>query len=144
MTVEENLSLVRRYFAECVSGATGPDQPHALAVVDELLSPDFVMSYNTQTDADAVGGREQHKEFLVGHARRFPDDHWTVEALVADEETVACQWRFEATDPETGNSVDVRAADFFTVRDGRLVELRRFLDFESFEQQLRPAHEASA
>jgi len=103
----------------------------------ELLSVDFVMSYNNETDAEAARGRERHKEFLVRHARNFPDDHWTVEALVADEEMVACQWRIQATHAETGNPIDVRAADFFRVRNGRLAELRRFLDFESLDQQRR-------
>jgi ketosteroid isomerase-like protein len=130
--IEQNLSLVRRYFAECVSGASGPDQPRALAVVDELLSPDFVMSYNNEANAEAVRGREQHKEFLVRHARTFPRDRWTVEALVAAGGTVACRWHFEAAHAETGNHVEARAADFFRVQDGRLAELHRFLDFESF------------
>jgi ketosteroid isomerase-like protein len=61
-----------------------------------------------------------------------------VQELVADAETVACRWRFQGNHAETGNAVDVLAADFFTVRNGRLAELRRFLDFQSFEQQLRP------
>ena len=138
MSTEQNVSLVRRYFAECVSPASGPDQEQALAVVDELLSPDFVMFYNNDTDAEAVHGRARHKKFLARHARNIPDDTWTVEALVADEETVACRWRFQGTHAETGNAVDVRAADFFRVRDGRLAELRRFLDFESFGRQLQP------
>ena len=138
MSTEQNVALVRRYFSECVSGASGPDQHHALAVADELLSADFVMFYNNQTDAEAARGAERHKEFLVEHARAFPDDRWTVEALVADEETVACQWRFQGNHAKTGNAVDVRAADFFTVREGRLSEVRRFLDFESFGRQLGP------
>jgi ketosteroid isomerase-like protein len=71
---EQNHSLVRRYFAEAVSGATGPDQQRALAVLDELLTDDFVMFYNSETDADAMRGRERHKEFLAGHARTFPED----------------------------------------------------------------------
>jgi ketosteroid isomerase-like protein len=138
MSTQQNLSLVRRYFTECVSGASGPDQHRALAVVDELLRADFVMFYNNETDAEAAHGRERHKEFLVEHARTFPDDHWTVEALVADEEMVACQWRIQATHAETGNPIDVRAADFFRVRNGRLAELRRFLDFASLGHQERP------
>jgi ketosteroid isomerase-like protein len=138
MSTQLNLSLVRRYFTECVSCASGPDQHRALGVVDELLSVDFVMSYNNETDAEAAHGRERHKEFLVEHARNFPDDHWTVEALVADDELVACHWRIQATHAETGNSIDIRAADFFRVRDGRLAELRRFLDFESLGHQERP------
>jgi ketosteroid isomerase-like protein len=136
MSIEDNLSLVRRYFTECVSGAGGPDQAAALAVVDELISSDFVMLYNNETDAEAMRGRDRHKEFLVEHARNFPNDDWTVETLVANEETVACRWRIQATHARTGNRVDVRAGDFFRVRDGRLAELRRFLDFKSFERQM--------
>jgi ketosteroid isomerase-like protein len=137
MSTEENLLLVRRYFTECVSGASGPDRQRALAVVDELLTSDFAMFYNSDAGAAAMRGPERHKEFLVEHARNFPEDNWTVEALVANHGTVACQWRIEATHAKTGNRIDVHAADFFHVRNGRLAELRRFLDFKSFEGQLR-------
>ena len=137
-TVDSNAALVRRYFGECVSAATGPHQSVAMALVDELLTADFVMLYNSQPDDEASRGRERHKAFLIQHARRFPDDRWTIEALVAGQDLVACQWRFEASQPPPGRRIDVRAADFFKVRDGRLAEVRRFLDFESFEQQVQP------
>jgi ketosteroid isomerase-like protein len=136
---EKNSALVRRYFADCVNGAGGPNAQRALALVDELLNADFVMFYNNQTDAEATRGRERHKEFLTRHARSYRDDQWTVEGLVADEETVACRWRIQATHAETGNRIDLRAADFFVVRSGRLSELRRFLDFDALNQQKRPA-----
>lgn len=138
MSAPENASLVRRHFTESVSGASGPDQPRALAVLDELLSDDFVMRYNNETDAEATRGRAGHKQFLARHARNLPDDTWTIEVIVGDENTVACLWHFQGTHARTGNQVDVRAADFFSVRDGRLAELRRFLDFKSFEAQLEP------
>jgi ketosteroid isomerase-like protein len=134
--VDANAALVRRYFGECVSAATGPHQSIAMALVDELLTADFVMLYNSQADDEANRGRERHKAFLIQHARSFPDDHWTIEALVAGQDLVACQWRFEANQPLPGGRIDVRAADFFKVRAGRLAELRRFLDFESFQKQI--------
>ncbi len=137
MTAEQNAALVRRYFEECVSGVNGPDRDHALLSLDELLTDDFVMYYNNDTDAEAAAGRERHKEFLVAHALHYPDDHWTVEEIVADEEAVACWWRIVANHAETGNPIDVRAADFYRVRDGRLAELRRFLDFRSLDHQRR-------
>jgi ketosteroid isomerase-like protein len=137
MSAEENASLVHRYFEECVSGASGPDQTSALALVDELLSSDFLMFYNNQTEAEAVRGPERHKEFLVEHAKWFPDDYWTVKALVADEDMAACRWRIQAKYATTGNPIDVRAADFYRIRDGRLAELRRFLDFKSLDRQTR-------
>jgi len=144
LSAEQNASLVRRYFEECVSGASGPDQQRALAIVDELLTDDFVMFYNNETDAEAARGRDRHKKFLIDHARHFPDDHWTIEALVADGEIVACQWRIQSNHARTGNRIDVRAADFFRVRDGRLAELRRFLDFTSLGQQIRAPSAARA
>jgi ketosteroid isomerase-like protein len=136
--VDSNADLVRRYFDECVSAGTGPHQDVAMALLDELLTADFVMLYNSQADDEANRGRERHKAFLVDHARRFPDDRWTIEALVAGQDLVACQWRFEANQPSPGGRIDVRAADFFKVRAGRLAELRRFLDFESFDKQVHP------
>ena len=137
MSVDENIALVRHYFADCVSPASGPDQANALALVDELMTSDFVMFFNNDNDGQAAHGRNRHKAFLVAHARDYPDDTWTVEAIVADADVVACRWRFEGTHAATGNHVDVRAADFFEVRNGQLAALRRFLDFEGFHDQLR-------
>src|SRR5215218_6638200 len=117
MSREQNSALVRRYFEECVNRVNGPDRNRALAIVDELLVADFTMYYNSDTEPAATPGPEGHKEFLVGHAESLPDDHWTIEALVADGSTVACVWHFRSSHAETGNRVDVRAADFFTVRD---------------------------
>ena len=143
MSAEQNATLVRRYFDECVVGASGPEPARALAVVDELLTDDFVMFYNSDTDEEATRGRERHKEFLVAHVQAYPDDHWAIEALIAGDEVVACQWRMQATSARTRNPIDVRAADFFQIRDGRLSELRRFLDFRSLNRQARrPASQA--
>ena len=139
MSAEQNVAIVRRYYEECANDYGDPDKKRALAVVDELLSPDFAMSYNNESDAEAVRGKEQHKAFLVGHTRAFPGERWTVEGIVADERTVACRWRIQATHAETGNPIDLRAADFFTIRDGQLAELRRFLDFQTLAEQTQPA-----
>ena len=139
MPAAENAALVRRYFDESVNEASGRGQDRALAVLDELLTDDFAMAYNNDTDAEAARGRDRHKDFLVEHARAYPNDHWTVEELVADDDVVACHWRIQATYAETGNPIDVHAADFFNVRDGRLAELHRFLDFRSLKRQQRAA-----
>jgi ketosteroid isomerase-like protein len=135
-SADQTITLVRRYFAECVQPVGGPERAAALAAVDELLTADFVMFYGNDTDAEAMRGRDRHKAFLVNHARNFPEDVWTVDSIVAVGERVACEWRIKATHAATGNPVDVRAADFIMVRDGQLAELRRYLDFESFHRQL--------
>jgi ketosteroid isomerase-like protein len=137
MSAEQNAALVRRYFEECVNAANGPDPDRALAVLDDLLTDDFVMSFNNATASQADHGRDAHRTFIVEHARHYPDDRWTIEALVADEDTVACQWHILATHARTGNPIDIRAADLYRVRDGRLAALRRFLDFKSLDRQTR-------
>jgi ketosteroid isomerase-like protein len=138
MSIDNNIDLIRRYFDECASAVGGSDRNRALALVDELLSPDFVMQYNNEPVAEVERGRDRHKQFLIEHSRDFPDDRWTVEAVVADEHVAACSWRIEARHAKTGNAIDVRAADFYTIRDGRLAEMRRFLDFASLQEQVRP------
>jgi hypothetical protein len=47
-------------------------------------------------------------------------------------------WRLQATHADTGNPIDLRAADFFSIENGQLAELRRFLDFHSLNQQRQP------
>jgi hypothetical protein len=39
------------------------------------------------------------------------------------------------TDSDTKNPIDIRGADFFSVRDGRLAALHRFLDFDTLGDQ---------
>ena len=137
MSAQQNAALVRRYFEECVSPATGPDQARALEQVDELLADDFAMAFNNDPAGSVGRGREDHKNFIANHARVYPDDHWTIESLVADGDTVACLWHFQSKHAKTGNRIDARAADFWRVLDGRLAELRRFLDFKSLDSQAK-------
>jgi len=147
MSPEENKALVRRYYEECANDYGDPDKMRALTSADDLLNPDFSMCYCNQNDTEAMRGKDKHKEFLVGHTQAFPGERWTIEGLVADEHAVATRVRVEATHAGTGNPMNVRIADFFTVQDGQITELRRYMDFQSMVQQMQPKsehHEASA
>jgi ketosteroid isomerase-like protein len=139
VTAEDNRRLVERYFADCLNRLNGGGRAAALAVVDELMAPDFVMTYNNDPEPKGMHGTGRHKAFLVDHARAYRDDAWTLESIVADDATVACIWRIQATHATSGNAVDVHAADFFEVRGGRLARLRRFLDFEDLARQTEPS-----
>ena len=147
MSPEENKAIVRRYYEECANDYGEPDKTQARAVVDELLSPDFTMCFSDQSDTEAMRGKDTHKEFLVGHIQGFPGERWIIEGLIADEQTVACRVRVEATHAETGNPMNIRIADFFTIQNGQLAELRRYLDFQTLAKQMQPKdtqQEASA
>jgi ketosteroid isomerase-like protein len=139
MSSHPNVALAVRYYEECANDYGDPDKTRAMECVDELLAPDFVMRYNGARDDEAMRGIDRHKQFLIDHTRAYQGEHWTVEAVVADDRTVACQWRLLATHTETGNAIDLRAADFFTVEDGRFVTLHRYLDFKTLDQQRPPS-----
>jgi ketosteroid isomerase-like protein len=132
---EQNIALALRYYDECPRDDGDPAKKRALRVADEILSDDFTLYYNDETDSDAMHGRDAHKEFLIGHTAAFSGERWSVETVVGDEDTVACLCRGQATDSETHNPIDVLVADFFTLRDGRLAALRRFLDFGALAAQ---------
>ena len=101
MSSDLNSALALRYYTECTNDDGDPDKKRALGVVDELLSPDFTMYFNGDDDDEAMHGRDEHKDFLIAHTRAFPGERWSVENMVADEHTVACQWRCRATHSET-------------------------------------------
>lgn len=136
MSPETNRALVRRYYTDCANDPS-PQKQQGLLVINDLLSPDFTMAYNNDTGAQVASGRETHKTFLVEHARTFPGEQWTVEHLLADEQSVACQWRVQATHAATGNPMDLRGADFFTLAHGRITALQRFLDVPTLMQQMQ-------
>lgn len=135
MASGENIAIALRYYEECANDYGDPEKKRAMEAADRLLTDDFLMSYNNHGVDDADVGRDEHKQFLLRHTRGFPGERWTIEAAVADDQTVACQWHLLATHAETGNTIDLRAADFFTVREGRLAALRRFLDFRDLDEQ---------
>lgn len=135
MSGEQNMALALRYYQECPNDDGDPEKRHAQQVVDEIMSPDFVMYFNGEDDSEAMHGRDEHKAFLIGHTRAFTGERWTVETILADDRTVACQWRARGMHTDTRNPIDTRAADFFEVHNGRLAVLRRFLDFETLGAQ---------
>jgi len=99
-----------------------------LAVVDELLAPDFV---NHEVLEDTVAcHRELYKRAVVETRRAFPD--WTlfIEEMVAEGDVVVARWRaqgahtgeLEGLPPPTGNRLVVRGITMARVRDGKIVE----------------------
>jgi ketosteroid isomerase-like protein len=143
MSSQKNIATVKRYFAECLNQSGAPDPSPDLALLDELLVEDFVMYYNNQTNDAAMHGLAKHKEFVLRHARGFTQANWIVDHLLAGEDSVACQWRILATHTASGNPIDVRAMDMYRMRDGRIAELRRFLDYKSLNEQIQSPVRAS-
>jgi ketosteroid isomerase-like protein len=136
MSSDENIAIVRRYCEDCANDYGDPEKRRAMDAADALLTSDFAILYNGQGDDEATRGLDRHKAFLLAHTQAFRGEHWTPETVLADGETVASLCRVRATHSETSSPIDLWMADFFTLRDGRLAGLRRFLDFQALEAQI--------
>jgi ketosteroid isomerase-like protein len=60
--------------------------------------------------SETAHGRDSHKEFLLAYTAAFNGERWTIETIVADEQTVASLVRARAKHSETGNPIDLRVA----------------------------------
>ena len=85
MSIEENKSIVRRYFA----GAYEVD-----AVVDELLAPDYVGRFPPNPD---VSGVEAVKLFNQQTRAAFPDLQLTVDEVIGEGDKVVVRWTMRGT-----------------------------------------------
>ena len=65
--------------------------------------------------------------------RMLPDEHMTVRALVADDTTAVVEFTARGTSPKP-YSLDF--TEVFTVEDGRIVEVRVYLDPEEVDAAL--------
>ena len=122
---ETNKELVRRHFEEIFNRQN-------LDVCDEIRADDFV-EHAVAPLGESAPGRVNGPQAMRGTAEwllaQFPDLHMTIEALVAEGDTVAVRILSEGTNlgelngmPPTGKRFSARQSHWFRVEDGRLAE----------------------
>jgi predicted ester cyclase len=121
MSTEENKRVVRRFIHE---GVIGGD----LAVIDELCSPVCV---NHSAVPEARHGTEGLKRVVAYSRAAMPDQQWTNEMVVAEDDLVVIHGVREATwqaesfrgmATPKGKRVAVELVHVFRVRDRKIVE----------------------
>ncbi len=123
---ETNKQLVRRHFEE-IFNKKNP------TVCDEIMAEDFV-EHGVAPFAQSAPGRVNGPQAMRATAKwllaQFPDLHMTIEAMVAEEDTVAVRVLSEGTNlgplngvvPPTGKRFSARQSHWYRVEDGKLVE----------------------
>lgn len=123
---EANKRLIRRHFEETFNR-------HNSAVCDEIMAEEFVEHAAAPFARGAPGkvngprAMRQTAEWLLA---QFPDLHMTIEAMVAEGDTVAVRILSEGTNlgplngvvPPTGKRFSARQCHWFRVEGGKLVE----------------------
>jgi len=123
---EAKKELVRRHFEEIFNRMN-------LTVCDEIMAEDFV-EHAVAPFAQTAPGRVNGPQAMRGTAEwllaQFPDLHMTIEATIAEGDTVAVRILSEGTNlgsingvvPPTGKRFSARQSHWFRVADDKLVE----------------------
>jgi predicted ester cyclase len=123
---EDHKELVRRHLEEIWNQQN-------LGVADELMAHDYVehaVAPFGQAEPGRVNGPAATRQTVDWLLAQFPDLHMTVEAIVAEGDTVAVRVLSEGTNlgplngvvPPTGKRFSARQSHWFRVEDGKLAE----------------------
>jgi predicted ester cyclase len=126
MMSEANEELVRRHFEELFNGRN-------LAAADELMAKDYLehaLAPFGRAEPGRVDGPAAMRQTAEWLLAQFPDLHMTIEAMVAEGDTVAVRVLSEGTNlgplngvvPPTGRRFAARQSHWFRVADAKLVE----------------------
>ncbi len=126
MSLEKNKALARRYQEEVWGKGD-------LALIDELLAPDFIdHSLPAGMDPSFAGA----KRAVQGALDAFPDGQWTVEDLIAEGDKVTIRWKMDATHEHAfrgiapgGKPVTVTGITILRIAGGKIVE--RWVNWDS-------------
>ena len=128
-TRDDNKQKVDKLFETCFNYGD-------LALLDELVSPEYV---GPQGDRGPAGFRG----IVVGLRTAFPDIHYTIDEVVAENDKVAVRWHWTGTHkaafrtyPATGKSMTNTGTMIVRFKDGRIAGAALETDRLGFLQQV--------
>ena len=116
---------------------------HDISALMQLCGP----SCELHEAGMVMRGPEQIGPYLQAYFTAFPDMRLDVRSLLEDGDNVAAEVRFTGTQtgvlampggepPPSGRKMDMQAADFITVSDGKITSWRVYIDMGEFMRQL--------
>jgi steroid delta-isomerase-like uncharacterized protein len=128
---EANRATVARLYDECINQGK-------LDVADQIFSPGFVI-----TGPNSGSGPEGYKALVRNLVAGFPDIHFTVHNLVAENDHVAVYWTWDGTHrgpfaavPPTGKRVHQEGMVMYRFESGKIADAKVLVDRLSVLQQL--------
>lgn len=122
-TRAENEALAEEFFTRI--------NDRDLRVIDDLCADGFEVEIARKGTDESVIGGEGLKAIYEEYFAAFPDIHYEIDTIVADDEHVAVfntttgthEGEFRGIEP-TGNEIEVQDAGLVRVEDGKIVDLR--------------------
>jgi steroid delta-isomerase-like uncharacterized protein len=132
--VEQNKRIVHRLYDELFFKWN-------FAVVDELISPDFI---GHEMPPGMARGPEGIRQFYGGIRAGLPDVQLTVEDMIGEKDKVVVRWSARATHrgiflgiPATGKAVSFTGLAVYRLSKGKIVERWAEVNLLGVSEQLR-------
>jgi steroid delta-isomerase-like uncharacterized protein len=133
MSTAENKAVIAAFLEEVINQGR-------LERANDLVALDFV-------ELDPLPGQQQGREGLkdvIGGLRiSFPDMHWVVDEMIAEDDTVVTRFTWTGTQrgaflgiPATGRSVTVKGVVIDQLTAGKMAKSRILMDTMGMMQQL--------
>ncbi len=139
MSAEQNITLYRRWLDEVWNNAD-------YAAAEEFIADDLL-------DHTPMAGQPTGRAGDIWAARTirtaFPDMHFEIDVVFADDEHVTGRWTMTGTHtgpfeplgiPPTGWPVKMGGQEIFRIRDGKLAEVWHCEDVAAMLEQLKLGH----
>jgi steroid delta-isomerase-like uncharacterized protein len=128
----ENKAIIRRVVDELMNKKNQ-------ALIDEFYSTD----YRADTPDGSFQGRDGLRELYGLYVTAFPDFHFTIEDMIAEDDKILTYYTFTGTNngivlglPPTGKQVRVKAAMITRVSHGKIMDDRFVWDSLALVTQL--------
>jgi steroid delta-isomerase-like uncharacterized protein len=116
----ENKALARRIIEEVWNQQN-------LSIAEQLIASNY-MGHDPATP-DTISGIAGFKNFFNTYKSAFPDQHFTIEDLIAEGDRVVTRWSVEGTHagslsgiPPTGKKVRVTGTTIARIENGKIAE----------------------
>jgi steroid delta-isomerase-like uncharacterized protein len=131
---EENKAIVRRYYEQAMN-------ERDLSIMDETYALDIV--HHDPSNPAAIEGVEDLKQRFAQITSGFPDLHYTIDDMIAEEDKVVVRWTASLTHtgefeglPPTGKRAVVQGIFIHRLAGGKIVEDWAIRDTLGLLQQL--------
>ncbi len=132
-TQERNMAVAQRVWDEVWHQGN-------FSVMDELFAPNFIRHDSNRSE---LRGPEQNEQFIRKLPAAFPDEHYTVDDVIATDDKVVTRYHCQGTHlgdalgfPATGKKVNYSGILIQRFAEGKIVEQWTEADLLSLFQQL--------
>lgn len=134
MSTDENKILIHRFYEEVWNKGN-------VDVALETFADEYVR-HDLRPSANALPGGQGQKKIAIDFRAAFPDLHYTIDLMVAENDLVVVRWTMQGTNtgtwngvPPTGKQIKYSGVNIFRIANNRVVEIWNHRDDLGVMQQ---------